>query len=64
MLRGVRQENMAAFTARTTDVLVCTDLMMRGIDLPDVDHVVMFDFPASSTAYLHRAGRTGRAEKR
>ncbi len=54
---------MDEFMTGVTDILVCTDIMMRGMDLPDVDHVVMFDFPQSSTHYLHRAGRTGRAGK-
>jgi len=41
-------------------VLVCTDIAARGLDVPEVDHVVMFDFPLNSIDYLHRAGRTAR----
>ena len=41
-------------------VLVCTDIASRGLDVPQVDHVVMFDFPLNPIDYLHRAGRTGR----
>jgi superfamily II DNA/RNA helicase len=63
MPRHTRRANMDDFASGATDILVATDVLMRGVDLPDVDHVVMFDFPASSTTYLHRAGRTGRAEK-
>jgi superfamily II DNA/RNA helicase len=41
-------------------VLVCTDIAARGLDVPQVDHVVMFDFPLNPIDYLHRAGRTAR----
>jgi len=42
-------------------VLVCTDIAARGLDVPEVDHVCMFDFPLNPIDYLHRAGRTARA---
>ncbi|ESP04182.1 hypothetical protein LOTGIDRAFT_224051 [Lottia gigantea] len=41
-------------------ILVCTDLMARGIDIPDIDWVVQFDPPSSSRAFVHRCGRTAR----
>lgn len=41
-------------------VLVCTDIAARGLDVPEVDHVVMFDFPLNPIDYIHRAGRTAR----
>ena len=44
-------------------VLVCTDLASRGLDVPDVSTVIQYDFPENSTAFLHRSGRTGRAGK-
>ena len=43
-----------------SDILVCTDLAARGLDVPAVDHVVMFDFPLNALDYLHRSGRTAR----
>jgi ATP-dependent RNA helicase DDX52/ROK1 len=42
-------------------VLVCTDLMARGIDFKTVNCVINFDFPTSLVSYIHRVGRTGRA---
>eukprot|EP00615_Pteridomonas_danica_P008402 CAMPEP_0114352568 /NCGR_PEP_ID=MMETSP0101-20121206/18038_1 /TAXON_ID=38822 ORGANISM="Pteridomonas danica, Strain PT" /NCGR_SAMPLE_ID=MMETSP0101 /ASSEMBLY_ACC=CAM_ASM_000211 /LENGTH=397 /DNA_ID=CAMNT_0001493023 /DNA_START=97 /DNA_END=1290 /DNA_ORIENTATION=- len=45
-------------------VLVCTDLAARGLDVPDVHQVLMFDFPRNSVDYLHRAGRTARYGKK
>ena len=41
-------------------VMVCTDVAARGLDVPEVDHVIMFDFPLNPIDYLHRAGRTAR----
>ena len=41
-------------------VLVCTDLAARGLDIPAIQHVIMFDFPLNSLDYLHRCGRTAR----
>lgn len=41
-------------------VMVCTDIAARGLDVPEVDHVIMFDFPLNPIDYLHRAGRTAR----
>ncbi len=42
-------------------VLICTDLMSRGVDFKTVNVVVNFDFPQSVVSYIHRVGRTGRA---
>jgi superfamily II DNA/RNA helicase len=45
-------------------VLVSSDLAARGLDIPDISHVVALDISGSRDAYIHRAGRTGRAGKR
>ncbi|MGC7368001.1 helicase-related protein, partial [Mycobacteroides abscessus subsp. abscessus] len=42
-------------------VLVATDVAARGIDVPDITHVVNFDLPKQAEDYVHRIGRTGRA---
>lgn len=45
-------------------VLICTDLAARGLDIPAIDHVVMFDFPLNALDYLHRSGRTARGDRK
>eukprot|EP01132_Coremiostelium_polycephalum_P009125 gene9125-11181_t len=47
-----------------TNILVCTDIASRGIDLDMVSHVILFDFPSNPIDYLHRIGRTARAGKK
>ena len=54
---------MAAFKAGKNDVLIATDVAARGIDVDDVTHVINHTIPDDDKAYLHRAGRTGRAGK-
>jgi ATP-dependent RNA helicase RhlE len=44
-------------------LLISTDLVSRGIDILDISHVINFDLPSTAESYLHRMGRTGRAEK-
>ena len=63
MASSGRIEALAAFKSREVDFLVCTDLAQRGLDLPHVGEVIMFDFPMNSVDYLHRAGRTARFGK-
>lgn len=43
--------------------LICSDLIARGIDLPDVSHVISYDIPTDMRKYVHRVGRTARAGK-
>lgn len=56
-----RDEIIKQFRMGDIWVLVCTDLMARGLDFKTVNHVVNFDFPTSLVSYIHRVGRTGRA---
>jgi ATP-dependent RNA helicase RhlE len=54
---------MEAFRSSPIRILVCTDLAARGLDVPDVSHVINFDTPIVYEDYVHRIGRTGRAFK-
>ena len=57
---SVRTENLQAFRKTENSILICTDLAARGLDIPQVDHVILFDFPLNAADYLHRTGRTAR----
>jgi len=57
-----RTEALAGFKAGTYRVLVATDIAARGIDISALGHVVNFDVPAAAEDYVHRVGRTARAE--
>uniref|UniRef100_A0A8R1TNQ4 ATP-dependent RNA helicase n=1 Tax=Onchocerca volvulus TaxID=6282 RepID=A0A8R1TNQ4_ONCVO len=56
-----RESSIAEFRRGEVWVLVCTDLMGRGLDLSGVNLVINFDLPTSIISYIHRIGRTGRA---
>ncbi len=60
--QGGRTDALAQFKGGTLRVLVATDLLSRGIDIERLPHVVNFELPRSPTDYVHRIGRTGRAE--
>lgn len=59
-----RDDAVKAFREGKTWVLICTELISRGIDFLGVNLVINFDFPASAISYIHRIGRTGRANRR
>ncbi len=59
-----RNNAIARFRDGTVNVLLATDVAARGIDLPDVSHVINYDMPRSADVYLHRIGRTARAGKK
>lgn len=56
-----RRKTLQAFAARKLRILVASDLVARGIDLANLDHVVNYDMPTSVASYVHRVGRTARA---
>lgn len=58
-----RERTLNAFRAGRLKSLVATDVAARGLDIPDVTQVIHYELPASPNSYVHRAGRTGRAEK-
>jgi ATP-dependent RNA helicase RhlE len=57
-----REDMLSRFKARQTRVLVATDVLSRGIDIKDIDLVLNFDVPSDAEDYVHRVGRTARAE--
>jgi len=58
-----RQAALDGFRAGSFKILVATDIAARGIDVLDISHVVNYDMPDSTDAYIHRIGRTGRIGK-
>ncbi|KAH6688515.1 ATP-dependent RNA helicase dbp6 [Plectosphaerella plurivora] len=56
-----RRRVLSSFASGTLRILVASDLVARGIDLPALDNVVNYDLPASAAGYVHRVGRTARA---
>ena len=59
--QGAREQALRAFRNGKVDVLVCTDVAARGIDVDNVTHVINWECPDDEKTYLHRIGRTGRA---
>jgi superfamily II DNA/RNA helicase len=57
-----REEVLSAFKNRKLNILVATDILSRGIDIEDIDLVINYDVPHDGEDYIHRIGRTARAE--
>jgi len=55
-----REATLKAFRQGSIRALVATDVVGRGVDIPEVSHVVVYDFPDDLETYVHRVGRTGR----
>ena len=60
-MHSKRQKCFDRFSSSTSAVLMCTDVMARGVDFPCVDWVIQFDPPSSTKAFVHRCGRTARS---
>lgn len=58
-----RDEAIKEFKSGRRDVLVATDVAAKGLDFPDIQHVINFDMPTEIENYVHRIGRTGRCGK-
>ncbi len=59
-----RQHVLDQFKRNEIQILLATDVASRGLDIPDVSHVINYDLPSSMDDYIHRIGRTGRADKK
>ncbi|QQS38849.1 DEAD/DEAH box helicase [Candidatus Woesebacteria bacterium] len=59
-----RNKVLDLFKRNEIKVLIATDVASRGLDIPNVSHVINYDLPESKEAYIHRIGRTGRADQK
>ena len=63
MQQRQRLKNLDRFVSNPTAVLIATDVAARGLDIKDVQHVVHYQVPRTAEGYVHRSGRTARAQK-
>ena len=61
--QGQRQRALKGFKNGQFQIMVATDIAARGLDVESISHVINFDMPDTADAYIHRIGRTGRAER-
>ncbi len=59
-----RQRALSMFKQDNVQIMVATDVAARGLDIPNVSHVINYDLPMNYDDYIHRIGRTGRADKK
>lgn len=62
--QNTRTRTLSMFRDNRIQILVATDVASRGIDVPDITHVINYDEPATYADYIHRIGRTGRIGKK
>lgn len=60
MRQGARLSALRDFETRRTPILIATNVASRGLDLPEISHVINFDMPEDVETYVHRVGRTAR----
>jgi ATP-dependent RNA helicase DDX54/DBP10 len=61
MDQEARKQNLYSFRSGKTPIMVVTDVAARGIDVPLIDHVIHYSFPANAKLFVHRSGRAARA---
>ncbi len=61
--QGQRQAAIKGFREGRFQIMVATDIAARGLDIQSISHVINYDMPDTTDAYIHRIGRTGRAER-
>jgi ATP-dependent RNA helicase RhlE len=61
--QGQRQSALKGFKSGKLDIMVATDIAARGLDVESISHVINYDMPDTADAYIHRIGRTGRAQR-
>ncbi len=61
--QGQRQAALKGFKNGTHNIMVATDIAARGLDVESISHVINYDMPDTADAYIHRIGRTGRAQR-
>jgi superfamily II DNA/RNA helicase len=64
MDKKARKHSIDEFRKKHTSILVCSDLAARGLDIPDISHIIALDAAEEADSYIHRAGRTARAGRR
>ncbi|KAI4503864.1 hypothetical protein M0802_001267 [Mischocyttarus mexicanus] len=63
MQQRQRLKNLERFQDNENGLLIATDVAARGLDIPNIEHVIHYQVPRTSESYVHRSGRTARAEK-
>jgi ATP-dependent RNA helicase RhlE len=61
--QGQRRQALNGFRDGKYQIMVATDIAARGLDIDGISHVINYDMPATADAYIHRIGRTGRAQR-
>jgi len=58
-----RERTVKALASGSAQIVIATDVAARGIDIPDISHVINYDIPSTYDTYIHRIGRTGRGDR-